>query len=157
MSSEQPNFYSLISDKTEDFAGREWVFNEIDNWLDSDPSTRQRYFIITGKAGSGKSTIAARLIEISIETTRESDVNNDDGDKVINIHFKKIKKDFIDAFYVISFKDNLSTDAKTFSEHLSDQLAHNNTLFAQELINSKKTSNVYDINIDASQKQRGSS
>jgi hypothetical protein len=30
---QQPNFYSLISEKTKDFVGRKWVFAEINNWL----------------------------------------------------------------------------------------------------------------------------
>ena len=37
------NFFSLISEKTDDFSGREWVFNEINNWLNYDPVNRQRY------------------------------------------------------------------------------------------------------------------
>ena len=64
--------------------------------------------------------------------------------------FSKIKKDFLDASYVISFKDNLSTNPKTLSESLSYQLAYKYTLFYSELIKSAKTSN---INIDASQQQ----
>ena len=52
-------FFSLISEKTQDFSGREWISNEIDNWLNADPLNRESYFIITGKAGSGKSPIAS--------------------------------------------------------------------------------------------------
>jgi predicted ATPase len=144
----QPNFYSLISEKTEDFSGREWIFNEIDNWLNVDSLNRQRYFIVTGKAASGKSTIAARLIEISNGIIKRSNAKNDDQD--VNLPFKKIKNDFLDALYIISFKDNLSTDPKTFSRSLSHQLAYKNGLFARELISSTKTSNFYDIDVDAS-------
>lgn len=71
MASEQPGFYSLISDKTKDFVGRsDWLFPQISKWL-SDPNG-SRYFLITGKAGTGKSAIAARLWEIS-----EGKINDD--------------------------------------------------------------------------------
>src|SRR5215831_20549818 len=151
MELEEPNFFSLISDKTDDFSKRDWIFDELDNWLNDDSSNRQKYFIITGKAGSGKSTIAARLIEFSKGIVKRN--SPDDGDyQDVSLSFKKIKKDFLDAFYIISFKDNFSTDPKTFSKSLSYELACKNDLFARELISSSKSSSVYDINIDASQK-----
>ena len=143
------NFYDLISEKTEDFVGREWVFNEIDNWLNDDSQNHSKYFIITGKAGSGKSTIAARLIEISkgvIERNRFEKQQD-----IVVSDFKKIKKNFLNAFYVISFNDNLSTDTKTFSTSIASQLGKNNSEFAIDLVNSTKTSNTTYIN--ASQQQ----
>ncbi|HET6715841.1 MAG TPA: hypothetical protein VFG90_01835, partial [Nitrososphaeraceae archaeon] len=98
------NFFSVIYKKTEDFSGREWVFTEIDNWLNYDQVNRQRYFIITGKAGSGKSTIAARLIEISNGIVNENDGTNID-EQDICLPFREIKKNFLAAFYIVSFQD----------------------------------------------------
>src|SRR6185312_1585916 len=95
------NFYSLISEKTQDFVGRKWVFDEIDNWLSDDLQNRKKYFIITGKAGCGKSTIAARLIEISNGDVDTNDVNYDNDNQIMNPHFQNIKKGFLDASYVI--------------------------------------------------------
>jgi len=46
---------------TEGFTGREWVFEEIDRWLQQD---NERFFILTGEPGVGKSAIAARLTQI---------------------------------------------------------------------------------------------
>ena len=46
---------------TENFTGREWVFKEIDGWLQQE---NQRFFILTGEPGVGKSAIAARLTQI---------------------------------------------------------------------------------------------
>jgi DNA replication protein DnaC len=40
---------------TEGFTGREWVFEEIDRWLQQD---NERFFILTGEPGVGKSAIA---------------------------------------------------------------------------------------------------
>jgi len=146
------NFYSLISEKTQDFVGRKWVFDEIDNWLSDDLQNRKKYFIITGKAGCGKSTIAARLIEISNGDVDTNDVNYDNDNQIMNPHFQNIKKGFLDASYVISFKDNSSTYPKTLATSIVSQLANKNE-FAEELINSTKTSNIYNIDINASQQQ----
>ena len=72
-------------------------------------------------AGSGKSTILAKLIEISNGYVKPNNLTNNDEN--IYPSFKKLKKGFLDAFYVISFKDNLSTDAKTLEKSISNQLA----------------------------------
>ena len=56
---QQPNFYSLISEKTKDFVGRKWVFDDLDNWLNDEQQNKPKYFIVTGKAGSGKSTYSS--------------------------------------------------------------------------------------------------
>jgi hypothetical protein len=45
---------------TQSFTGREWVFEEIDRWLQQD---NERFFILTGEPGVGKSTLAAHLIQ----------------------------------------------------------------------------------------------
>ena len=53
-------FHAEIAKLTERFTGREWVFEEIDNWLkDRD----ERFFVLTGKPGVGKSAIAAHLTQ----------------------------------------------------------------------------------------------
>jgi ribosomal 50S subunit-associated protein YjgA (DUF615 family) len=45
---------------TEGFTGREWVFEEIDRWLQQG---NERFFILTGEPGVGKSAIAAQLTQ----------------------------------------------------------------------------------------------
>lgn len=45
---------------TQSFTDREWVFEEIDRWLQQD---NERFFILTGEPGVGKSTLAAHLIQ----------------------------------------------------------------------------------------------
>ncbi|MEG3918530.1 hypothetical protein QUA07_05195 [Microcoleus sp. T3_A4] len=45
---------------TEGFTGREWVFEEIDRWVQQD---NERFFILTGEPGVGKSAIAAQLVK----------------------------------------------------------------------------------------------
>ena len=46
---------------TEGFVGREWLFDEIDAWLGR---LDERFFILTGEPGVGKSAIAARLTQV---------------------------------------------------------------------------------------------
>jgi ATP-dependent Clp protease ATP-binding subunit ClpA len=40
----------------EGFTGREWIFEEINRWLQQD---NKRFFILTGEPGVGKSAIAS--------------------------------------------------------------------------------------------------
>ena len=56
------DFSAYIAERTRDFAGREWVFAEIDRWL-ADP-TGPRFFIVIGEPGIGKSAIATQLSKI---------------------------------------------------------------------------------------------
>jgi hypothetical protein len=58
------DFSRDIKRLTEDFTGREWLFEEIDNWLHH---TDQRFFILTGEPGAGKSAIAAELTQIRVD------------------------------------------------------------------------------------------
>jgi WD40 repeat protein len=54
-------FDSDIAKLTENFTGRQWVFDVIDRWL---KESEERFFILTGEPGVGKSAIAARLTQI---------------------------------------------------------------------------------------------
>jgi WD40 repeat protein len=54
-------FTSDITRLTENFTGRQWVFDDIDRWLQE---SEERFFILTGEPGVGKSAIAARLTQI---------------------------------------------------------------------------------------------
>ena len=47
-------FTSDIARLTENFTGRQWVFDEIDRWL---KESEERFFILTGEPGVGKSAI----------------------------------------------------------------------------------------------------
>ena len=56
------DFSEYIRRRTEDFTGRDWVFQRIGDWLagPGDP-----LFLITGGPGAGKSALAARLAQIA--------------------------------------------------------------------------------------------
>jgi len=49
-----------IARLTEGFTGREWIFSEIDHWL---KHTDERFFLLTGEPGIGKSALIARFIQ----------------------------------------------------------------------------------------------
>lgn len=59
-SSSQNQFSALIADKTQDFVGREYVFNAIAQFISSGPNG---YFTITGDPGQGKSAILAKYVQ----------------------------------------------------------------------------------------------
>src|SRR6516165_740827 len=58
-----PDFQSFIAERTENFVGRGWVFDRVDAWLAS--GSGPRTFLLAGPPGSGKSAIAARLVQLS--------------------------------------------------------------------------------------------
>jgi WD40 repeat protein len=56
------DFAKDLEKLTQDFTGREWVFDEIGDWL-SDPDGAP-IFLLTGEPGVGKSAIAAQLVKL---------------------------------------------------------------------------------------------
>lgn len=56
------DFNSDIARLSENFTGRQWVLDEIDDWL---KHKEERFFILTGEPGIGKSVIAARLAHMN--------------------------------------------------------------------------------------------
>jgi archaellum biogenesis ATPase FlaH len=114
------NFYSLISEKTKDFVGCDWLYPQIKYWLSDLNSSR--YFLITGKAGTGKSSIAARLWEIS-----EGKIND-----------SNLKKDFLSAIHVCVAREGKSTNPISFSNSLAEQLFHKYENYKQEILENIK-------------------
>src|SRR5690349_11826061 len=56
------NFNPIIAEHTQNFVGREWVFQELDDWLKG-PSASPFFFIV-GEPGVGKTALSARLTQI---------------------------------------------------------------------------------------------
>jgi prefoldin subunit 5 len=56
--------FNPVSDRMkEEFVGREWLFCDIDNWLEKDLGPREsRAFLIWGGAGTGKSSFAEEFV-----------------------------------------------------------------------------------------------
>jgi hypothetical protein len=99
------DFTDYINDRTRNFTGREWVFENISNWL-SDPNG-SRYFLLTGEPGSGKTAIAARLTQFT--TGEEKN--------------QRFAQGFLRAVHFCSARDSISVDPKNFVEAIALQLA----------------------------------
>ena len=54
---------SYLNGRTKSFSGRGWVFDRIGTWLD-DPAGA-RVFLLTGRPGTGKTAIAARVAQMN--------------------------------------------------------------------------------------------
>jgi WD40 repeat protein len=99
------NFSDYITDRTINFNGREWVFEAIQNWL-ADPKG-DRFFLITGEPGSGKTAIAARLAQF----TQGAETN------------QRFEAGFLQAVHFCSARDSVWIDPKEFARSLALQLA----------------------------------
>jgi hypothetical protein len=54
------DFTADIAKLTENFTGRQWILDELDRWL---KESGERFFLLTGEPGIGKSAISAQLIK----------------------------------------------------------------------------------------------
>jgi len=54
-------YTSYIEEKTRDFVGRDFIFDQIEKFIKGDQ--KKGYFIIEGKPGAGKTSLAAQLVK----------------------------------------------------------------------------------------------
>lgn len=101
---------------TEHFAGRTWVFAQVDKWLgESQPTT----FLITGEPGSGKTALISRLLEM------------DSG--IVDPAAERLGPGFIAAVHACNPFDSSTVDPLAFVEDLAEQLAARYPTFARAL------------------------
>src|SRR3984885_1078663 len=98
------------------FVGREWVFDSIHAWLETDDAPQ--FFLITGLPGSGKSAIAREL-------QRRAGANPDGPLSALA------------AFHFCSFRRITSIDALSFVWSIETQLARRDRIYAKALEDSK--------------------
>ncbi|CAB3988165.1 Hypothetical predicted protein, partial [Paramuricea clavata] len=100
--------FNPVSDRMkEEFVGREWLFSDIDNWLEKDLGPREsRAFLIWGGAGTGKSSFAQEF------------VRRHEGEKLAGYHY--CQKDNPRTCDLKSLVDSLSSMlSKTLPEYAS--------------------------------------
>lgn len=111
------DFSDLMTERTKDFTGREWVFHRINDWLAQEQS---RVFLLTGGPGSGKSTLAARLVQMSQGTVPAGDYSHLGPEWLTYVHFCEATNDRV-------------LRPLRFVEALSHQLANRYQAFALAL------------------------
>lgn len=105
------NYEDYINRSTLEFSERDWVFENLNSWLDEENPTR--FFILTGEPGSGKTTIAARLVQFSQGTASPPH------------GLKHLTSNFLSAHHFCSAGDNYWINPRTFVESISLQLSRN--------------------------------
>jgi hypothetical protein len=128
------DFSNYVSKQAQNFTGRKWVFQAINDWL-ADPEA-SRFFLITGEPGSGKTAIAAKLYQFSLDCDRGTIPEG-----LINL-----KRHFLSASYFCSARDSWSVDPRAFTESLASQLASKYPKYREAL--AKKISENQQIQIN---------
>src|SRR6266568_693626 len=142
------DFTTYVDESTHNFTGREWVFKKIDAWL-ADPQAG-RFFLLTGKPGSGKTAIAGRLSRFAYppETTlppRGENFNREAGQaddpvfrgtvlKMDDGDYPHLRPGFLSAIHFCLARDRRWIDPRTFAESLAKQLAICYATFARALL-----------------------
>ncbi len=118
MSGTALDFTDHISKSTTSFTGRDWVFKAINDWL-TDPNG-SRYFLLTGMPGSGKTAIAAHLVQFSLGISPPAGCD-------------RLAAGALSAWHFCSARDTEWFDPRTFAGTLASQLAARYPLFRQAL------------------------
>ena len=98
------DFTSYLAERTDDFTGREWLFDAVAAWY-ADPGS-ERCFLLTGEPGAGKTAAAAYLASTA---------------------------NFLDAVHFCSAHDRRWINPRTFAESVSRQVAARHPAFAAAL------------------------
>ena len=126
------NFSDFIADRTRDFTGREWVFAQIDHWLAAGDAPRT--FLLTGSPGSGKTAVAARLVQMSLG-------------QVASEPCPRLGRDAFAYFHFCQANSDATLSPLRFVESLSRALANRYGAFRDALLKAGDR----DITINATQ------
>ncbi len=111
---------------TRNFAGRTWALEEINRWLDRrDLEERPQVLQISGPPGSGRTTLATRLTEISAQGP---DGIVEDPEKVPHL-----KRGFLSVIHFCSKHHSHWNSYETFTESIGLQLAIHSRAYADQL------------------------
>ena len=98
------DFGTYIGEKVRLFSGREWVFPGISDWLAAPDGPR--YFLLTGEPGSGKTALAARLVQFSSRSAHAP------------AHSRMLSQDFLGAVHFCRAGAPTWLDPRTFAKSL---------------------------------------
>lgn len=123
------DFSQKIERSTRDFTGRAWVFEAVDRWLGAKP--RKRVLHLTGRPGSGKSAIAARLAQISQGAVSVEGCPHLVSDWLAYAHFCEAGKDstLSPLRFVEALSLNLANRYDKFREALLEARGPNITIY----------------------------
>src|SRR5262249_42569889 len=119
------DFADYIAERTERFTGRKEVFQAVDRWLAD--RNGSRYFVIVGEPGSGKTAIAARLLQFST------------GEVAPRTNLPVLTGNFLAAAHFCSARDRRWVNPLIFAESLAQQLAARFPDYARALTKPKVT------------------
>lgn len=137
------DFGAYVAERTRFFAGREWVFEKINQWLAAGAGSR--FFLLTGKVGSGKTAIAARLKQFS------------DGAATPPPALGNVGPGFLSAAHFCSARDASWIDPLNFARSVALQLAARHQQVAKALAEiGEKTINIR-ADVEVSGAERGAS
>ena len=128
------DFSEYIEGIESSYTERSWIFKCIDEWLrDLDAP---RFFLISGEPGSGKTALASRLYQISMnKSTLNTSISND------------FDSFFLSAVYFCSANNGMSYDPKIFTESLAAQLATNHPTYKEAMEKKIKDDHQIHLNV----------
>src|SRR5215472_10876055 len=100
---------SDVAARAAEFSGREWVLNKVADWLENGS---ERFFVITGEPGSGKSTLSAWL----------AGAGPPPANKDLSARLEKVRRSWDAAHFCIADDKGGSINPTQFGESLALQL-----------------------------------
>jgi hypothetical protein len=112
------DFSSYITERTQFFAGRDWVFEAINHWASA--AAGSRTFLLVGGPGTGKTAIAARLAQTSDGTCEVPTANSLVPEWLTYYHFCQAGLDstLSPLSFVASLSEALANRYATFRDSL---------------------------------------
>jgi NACHT domain len=106
---EELDFADLIDERTRQFTGREWVLKAVDAWLRD--ASGPPVFMLTGRPGTGKTAIAARIVQMHLG-------------EIVTASLARLSRDFLAYFHFCQAGLDSTLSPLTFVQSLSQALAN---------------------------------